>query len=305
MDVYPVLAAVVHFGLFLVGILGFSILPWWALVGIGLVVAYLHLTNVNSFGHHFIHTPFFRWEWMNRLFSLMNTFCLGTPQEMYRVVHLRHHAFNNDFPTVPGGMTRDWHSIYRYGRDGAAENVFAYAIMTHLRMDLVEIFVVLYKQGRHWRTVAECIGWFLMVLACAWVNWQGVVFFYLPIVVLAWPVSYAQNYYEHLGAVPGNRHADAVSSYGRLYNYLWFNNGYHQEHHYQPSAHWTEMEAVRKKHGQSFRDNGLRVLRRPHLFAFLEPPPATPAPPVAGSGADAAPAEPPPLVETPESTEHA
>jgi hypothetical protein len=62
MDVFPVLSAVVHSALFLVGMLCFDILPWWALVGLGLVVAYLHLMKVNPFGHHFIHTPFFRWE---------------------------------------------------------------------------------------------------------------------------------------------------------------------------------------------------------------------------------------------------
>ena len=48
------------------------------------------------------------------------------------------------------------------------------------------------------------------------------------------------------GAEPGNYFANSVSSYNWLYNFLWFNNGYHQEHHWDPKAHWTQMPAVRE-----------------------------------------------------------
>ncbi len=269
-DVFPVLMSTIHFAVLLTGMLLFDRLSVGALVALGIAAGYLHLANVNSFGHHFIHTPFFKWDWVNALFSLMNSFNLGTPQESYRVVHLRHHAFNNDIPSARKAKTKDWHSIYRFGRNGAAENVFTYAIFAHLRMDMREICQVLHKQRRLWRTAAETIAWLLMVAACAWWDWRGVAYFYLPILVIAWPVSYAQNYYEHLGAIPGDRHADAVSSYGRWYNLLWFNNGYHQEHHFQPAVHWTEMPRVREKHGKAFAEHGLRVLQTPHLFAFFE-----------------------------------
>ena len=34
-----------------------------------------------------------------------------------------------------------------------------------------------------------------------------------------------------------------VSHYGSLYNWLWFNDGYHAEHHRFPSEHWTRLPA--------------------------------------------------------------
>lgn len=34
-----------------------------------------------------------------------------------------------------------------------------------------------------------------------------------------------------------------VSYYGRLYNWLWFNDGHHAEHHRFPSEHWTRLPA--------------------------------------------------------------
>jgi fatty acid desaturase len=32
-----------------------------------------------------------------------------------------------------------------------------------------------------------------------------------------------------------------VSHYGRVYNFLFLNDGYHVEHHASPSEHWTRL----------------------------------------------------------------
>ena len=40
---------------------------------------------------------------------------------------------------------------------------------------------------------------------------------------------------------------NAVSCYGRLYNAVTFNNGYHQEHHLRPAVHWTKIAALKKE----------------------------------------------------------
>ena len=40
---------------------------------------------------------------------------------------------------------------------------------------------------------------------------------------------------------------NSVSAYGKLYNFVWFNNGYHQEHHFRPGTHWMDLPKVRKE----------------------------------------------------------
>jgi fatty acid desaturase len=64
--------------------------------------------------------------------------------------------------------------------------------------------------------------------------------FYLGQVLAA-----AENYVEHLDAVPGDRFKNAVSCYSPWYNQVWFNNGYHQEHHFRPSLHWTLLPTLK------------------------------------------------------------
>jgi fatty acid desaturase len=102
------------------------------------------------------------------------------------------------------------------------------------------------------------------------VNWRYFVFFYLPSYYLGWVISYAEGYLEHYGCQPGNPFANSVSSYNRLYNLLWFNNGYHQEHHWDPKVHWTRMKDLSAEIRPQMESNGTRTLHGPHLTAFLE-----------------------------------
>ncbi len=116
------------------------------------------------------------------------------------------------------------------------------------------------------------------------VNWRYFVYFYLPSYYLGWVLSYAEGYLEHYGCQPGNYFANSVSSYNGLYNFLWFNNGYHQEHHWDPKVHWTKMKTLHDQIEPQMVQNKTRILRGPHLTGLIEDwlagrrPSSTPAP---------------------------
>jgi hypothetical protein len=58
-------------------------------------------------------------------------------------------------------------------------------------------------------------------------------FTYLPGWGIGLVLCHVHGYYEHASGT--------TSHYGRLYNFLFFNDGLHVEHHARPSAHWAQL----------------------------------------------------------------
>jgi len=68
---------------------------------------------------------------------------------------------------------------------------------------------------------------------------------YLPGWLLGLALCQLQGHFEHVRGT--------TSHYGRLYNVLFFNDGYHVEHHLRPSAHWSELPALADRSWQGSR----------------------------------------------------
>ena len=56
---------------------------------------------------------------------------------------------------------------------------------------------------------------------------------YLPAYLIGLGLCHVQGHFEHVRGT--------TSHYGRLYNLLFFNDGYHVEHHRRSSEHWTRL----------------------------------------------------------------
>jgi len=64
-----------------------------------------------------------------------------------------------------------------------------------------------------------------------------------------------QGHWEHAGGKP-------ISHYGRIYNFLCFNDGYHAEHHAVPATHWSRLP--------HFNHAGAAASSWPPLLRWLE-----------------------------------
>ena len=88
-DIVPVLAAMAHLAFNIDLIAGFESRPLWLSAALGSLYALSISWNINSISHNFIHTPYFRSRWMNRLFSLLESVTIGFSQTYYHFVHMR------------------------------------------------------------------------------------------------------------------------------------------------------------------------------------------------------------------------
>jgi fatty acid desaturase len=227
--------------------------------------------NINGIAHNFIHNPFFRWKPANRAFSWLLSVTMGFSQTFYELVHNRHHQGNSDRPDETGD-TVDWLSIYRHGHDGEAESAWTYTFFGYFRDDPKVIFNEIKRRNAfnaYWGCV-EIASWVCLCILGFILNWRFMCF-YLPFYYLGHCLSYLNGYFLHYGGNPDVPLAWGVSSYHKLYNWIWFYNGYHAEHHFKPRQHWTKMVDLHNQIREQQRKAGVRVIKPPHALGFLDP----------------------------------
>lgn len=271
-DAVPALLAYLHLALIIAFLFAWPAMTWPERLAGAIAYALAIGWNLDSVSHNFIHNPFFRSKTLNRITEFVLTFALGTPQTMYRFVHMRHHAGNSDRPG-PDGETIDPISIYKHGADGKAEPMLSYVLLQFWRDDgpfTVARQIRAKRPDEARRALEEFWAMIALYGVMAIVNWRFVVFL-APFYYLGQSLSMLIAYYEHLGADPEEPAAMGVSTYGPVYNLLFLNNGYHAEHHYQPKRHWTQMKTLRDATREEQARAGLRVLGPPHIFGFLDP----------------------------------
>ncbi|MET8159737.1 fatty acid desaturase [Sphaerisporangium sp. NPDC005289] len=266
-------------------------IPWRvaSTAGVAVLISY----NIIVVSHLFTHVPWFVSARLNAVVSLLNSINIGQSVQAYHLTHVRnHHRFNND-RIGEDGTTRDRSSTYRSGKDGEHSPLLRYAVSGALD-SLVGCGREIFHVHRLWRIgddeeillslasrreprrgrellqiradrAAHCLS---LVLFAA-VSWQWALMSYLPAFFLALTMVNVQNYYRHYGADPGDRAADSVSHYSRLYNALTFNDGYHQEHHLSPGSHWSQLPAVRERFRARLDGRTRIVSPVPAMLGFL------------------------------------
>ncbi|MEO3809062.1 fatty acid desaturase [Sphaerisporangium sp. B11E5] len=278
---------------------------WWALTwdsapalgrigefaGLAIMMSY----NIIVVSHLFTHAAWFTSPRLNAAVSVLNSVNIGQSVQAYHLTHVRnHHRFNNDAQDE-SGVTRDTTSTYRKGRDGEHQALLAYALggaLDTLLSRAREVLMAgrLWRVGEHETTLlalvsrreprrsrelgqvrADRAAHVLSLAVLTAVSWQWTLLCYLPAFFTALTMVNVQNYYRHYGANPHDRAADSVSHYGRLYNLLTFNDGFHQEHHLSPSAHWSRLPAVRETNRDRLDTRPRVVSPVPAMLGFLHP----------------------------------
>lgn len=243
-----------------------------------LLITAMTVYNIIVVSHLFTHTHWFNAPRLNALVSMLNSVNIGQSVQAYELTHVRnHHRYNND-RKGPDGKTKDASSTFRDGTGDEHAGALRYAVFGAVE-SLLSIGRALLSVTRLWRVgeheqellflasknaarrarelrqvrLDRMVQFMALGLFLA-ISWKWFLLCYLPAFFVSLALVNIQNYYEHYGALPESTYANSVSYYGRVYNLLTFNDGYHQEHHLRPLTHWTQMPKVREQCGAKLND---------------------------------------------------
>ena len=224
--------------------------------------------------HYSTHRPFFVPRWLNRACQLLFSLVASRPSSGYSIGHLHHHAFTISYThlslrdalgftsvrAVLGTIVRSYVNAFQLGtvwllarglrpspgerRPAPPERFDRYAdYINQMVGRVLEIGRANPRAARRLWTEVAVIAVFRIGL-CA-VSYRCFFLCLVPMEIVAGLWADYSEYCTHYGATGTDASRNAVSSYGRLFNLLWHNFGYHQEHHLRPSLHWTKLPSAR------------------------------------------------------------
>jgi fatty acid desaturase len=261
--------------------------------GLALLI-FMMTYNIIVISHLFTHTPWFESAMLNGIVSALNSFNIGQSVQAYQFTHVRnHHRYNND-RKGPDGRTKDLSSTFLTGKNGEHTSLSRYALLGAL-VTIADVGrahlsgLRMWRVGKNEQTLqqlaarepsrrAQELGQvqidrmfhFAGMCVLVAISWHWTLFCYFPAFYVTLSLVNMQNYYEHFGALPEDRCADSASYYGRLYNFLTFNDGYHQEHHLRPQAHWSLMPQVRREFSARLDGTQRLVSPVPAVLGFFD-----------------------------------
>lgn len=192
----------------------------------------LHITV-----HHYVHFRF-KSKWLDRLLEIFYTLIISMPFNFYRMQHYNHHRYNN--------LIDDFTSTWKQEKKKIIPtNYFYYSFLWFINSPVKNDIYQAKLEGdlseeRHKRMKVEFIILALFYVTLLLIN-PIFALAYGGVFYLGWSFIATTNYGQHLPLIYGQ--TIGHSFYNRFYNWLFFNNGLHYEHHAHPSIDYLDLEA--------------------------------------------------------------
>ena len=206
----------------------------------------LHITI-----HHFVHFKY-RNRFKNLLFEGLYTLNLGLPFNFYQMQHFNHHRYDNRI----GDFTSTW--ILKQDKivpKGLFRYVFMWWVPSGVNMIKKSESEGYLSQKENRKLLPQLILIVVLYVFLAIMNpWYCLM--YVMMIYIGWSLISLTNYGQHLPRKYGEEFTYSYS--GKWYNFLFFNNGLHHEHHKEPHIDYKYL-----------KNSEVNSLSIPHLFAGI------------------------------------
>lgn len=190
----------------------------------------LHITI-----HHFVH---FRYKsnLLNLLIESVYSIFLALPFSFYRMQHFNHHRYDNRI----GDITSTWE---KKNETIVARSFFNYSFFWFLKGSAKKAIETALRDGDINKKEKQKIQIQFLIILVVFIflivlnPWFGLA--YASMFYIGWSLVAITNYGQHL---PLKYDSTAAYSYhNSMYNFLFFKNGLHLEHHLEPHLNYHEL----------------------------------------------------------------
>ncbi len=200
----------------------------------------LHITI-----HHQVHFKQNK-SWKNIALEIFYSLLMGIPFKNYQIGHLSHHKYNNNL----GDFTSTWEGS---NLNPKPQNIWKYSFLWFSKAkDIKENRKQAINQGflsSQALIQQKLESLFILILIITLAIWSPIyAFIYISVVYLGWCFIALHNYGQHPPLIYGK--PKAYSYYNRFYNFLFINNGWHEEHHENPQLSYWELEDTKNTRTQ-------------------------------------------------------
>lgn len=219
--------------------------PWIACASLACFIA-------SIINHNHMHQPVFTDRRWNICFNLALSLARGHSAGGVIVPHnLNHH--------VQAGAEDDWISPRLAGQGLGWWRLLRYVVVASGNMMIQRQRADaprLPKSMRASLILEKLVLAIVVALACLH-DWQ----IFLAYNVVPWLLGLALlvgvNLLQHDGCDPGSVLGESRNFTGKWGNWMFFNNGFHSAHHYQPALHWSQLPALHATLAQRLPGNDL------------------------------------------------
>ena len=206
--------------------------------------------------HNHNHRPTFRGRRLNNIFGHVLTVFYGYPTLMWIPTHNQNH---HHFVNRPGDATITWRHTNKHNVVVAGTYPL---VSSYHQSQLIQRFIRAAREKNrhlHGRILFQYMFWvafYGFMLFLAWYlfhgqrTWLGLkVWFFSLVLPAICSVSLIMvfNYIQHVHADAWSEHDHSRNFTGSVFNFLFFNNGYHTAHHEQPGLHWSQLPEAHAK----------------------------------------------------------